>query len=73
MSRISTVNVIEYVDNTVQQIISFEDTVEGNIEAEKMFVSFASINSCPKKDIINCINDGIYEDGSYQVFIVHSY
>jgi len=72
VARISTVNVIEYADNTVQQILSFDDTVEGNIEAEKMFASFARINSCPDNDIINCITDGIYEDGSYQLFIVHS-
>jgi len=72
MSRLATVNVIEYADNSIQQILSFEDTVDGNIAAEKMFVSFARINDCPNKDIDNCLNDGIFEDGTYQLFIVHS-
>jgi len=78
-NKIQTVNVVEYVNDSVQQVISFPDTQEGNKEAEKYFVSFIAANS--KRDgeptidtdeVAACIDDGIYEQGYYQVFLVHS-
>lgn len=72
LNKINTVNVIEYADNTVQQVFSYVENREGNIEAEDMFAKLAIANGMAKTDIFDCLSDGIFENGNYQVFIVHS-
>jgi hypothetical protein len=71
MSQVKTVNVIEYASGTVQQIFSFVEGT-GNAKAEEMFIHLASGNGMDKTDTDDCLNDGLYEQGDYQVFLVHS-
>lgn len=80
MPQIKTINIVEYIDACVQQVVAFPDTTEGNQEAETMFISFIETNSqnedgtatMTPDEISACIADGIYEQGDYQVFLIHS-
>jgi|WetSurMetagenome_2_1015567.scaffolds.fasta_scaffold316446_2 hypothetical protein len=70
--NIRTINVVEYADDTVQQVVAYPDTPEGNGEAEAMFKACAMENGMAEVDTVDCLNDGLFEQGDYQVFIVHS-
>jgi hypothetical protein len=72
MKPLNTINVVEYSSDSVQQVVSFPDTTEGNIAAETMFKSIATENGMDENDSDDCLADGLYEQGMYQVFIVHS-
>jgi hypothetical protein len=72
MASLNTVNVIEYASGSVQQIFSYENNIKGVKEAEKIFVLLAAENGMDKEDTDVCLDDGLYEQGDYQVFIVHS-
>ena len=81
MDTIKTVNVVEYSDNCLQQVVAFPDTDEGNEAAKVCFMSFidASIverghHALDTEEIGDCIMEGIYEPdgGNYQVFLIHS-
>ena len=71
---VDTVNIIEYADGTVLGITSFKDNNVGNREAEMLFYSSVKEN-CPEvldEEIEDCLDNGYFEAGTYQVFIVHS-
>jgi hypothetical protein len=68
----NTVNVIEYYSGTVQAVYSFSDDKDGNSDAEKLFVRIAMENSMDARDTGAALEEGLYEDGDYQVFITHS-
>ena len=72
MPQLNTVNVVEYADYTIQQVIAYPNTPEGIGEAEAMFKSCAMENGMSESDTIDCINDGLFEQGDYQVFIISS-
>ena len=72
MPPINTVNVVEYAADSVQQVIAYPNTPEGIGEAEAMFKSCAMENGMSESDTIDCINDGLFEQGDYQVFIISS-
>ena len=71
--KLSTVNVIEYVDDSVIGVSSFTDDKEGNVEAEDIFSRCAKANGATDQDLKDyALEDGMYECGTYQVFIAHS-
>ena len=71
--KLSTVNVIEYVDDSVIGVSSFTDDEEGNKEASNLFGRCAKANGATDKDLKDyALEDGMYECGTYQVFIAHS-
>lgn len=68
----STVNVIEYFNGTIQEVNAFNDDPTGNAEAELLFERKANENGMLKADLDDCLAEGIFEEGDYQVFLVHS-
>ena len=72
MPALNTVNVVEYASGTVQQIISYKNTKEDVNKAEAMFNSMAVENGMDPSDLEDCLMDGLYEQGDYQLFLVHS-
>ena len=70
--KLATVNVIEYSNGTVDVVTAFTDDAEGNKEAEAMFTRVAIENGMDDEDEDICLDEGLYEEGDYQVFITHS-
>lgn len=70
--NLATVNVIEYSHGTVNFVTSFTDDKEGNAEAEALFKKIAKENGMEDSDIGICLEDGLYEDGDYQIFLTRS-
>lgn len=72
--KLNTVNVIEYFNNTIQQIASFEDNESGNKLAEHLFKQIANENSFNNDEIEIGLDNGYvgskYFD--YQLFLTHS-
>ncbi len=67
-----TVNVIEYTGVTITSLRSFSEDKDGNKEAEALFVKLAKDNGMDDTDIDTCIEEGLFEEGDYQVFLIHS-
>lgn len=73
IEKIKTVNVIEYFDNTISQVISFPDTIIGNRLAEETFLAILAEHNMSPEDKEYQLENGIAEDDNgYQVFLVHS-
>ena len=72
MAQIQTVNVIEYSDDALIGVTAFPDDESGNKEAEAHFKKCATENGAVEEDIESFIEDGYYETGLYQLFLVHS-
>ena len=72
MTRIKAVNVMEYADDDLLGITTFTDDEEGNKEAEDHFRKCAIENGCSTEDIDSFIEDGYFEQGTYQIFLSHS-
>ena len=71
--KLDTVNVIEYCDDSVLSIRSFQDDEEGNKEAEELFTKILKEqNRSIEDDIEVALEDGFSEQGNYQIFISHS-
>jgi hypothetical protein len=70
--NLATVNVIEYNHGTVTFVTSFADDKEGNVEAEALFKKIAKENGMEDSDIEICLEDGLYEDGDYQIFLTRA-
>lgn len=71
--KLNSINVIEYVDDSVIAVYSFSDDEEGNKEAENVFSRCAKENGAEDKDLEDyALEDGMYEAGTYQVFLAHS-
>ena len=69
----NTVNVIEYVTDSVTAVYSFTDDEAGNKEAEEVFSRCAKANGAEDSDLKDyALEDEMYENGSYQVFLTHS-
>jgi hypothetical protein len=69
---IKTVNVIEFADDDLMGITSFEETPEGNVEAEARFKKLLEEQDVPAEDIDSFVEDGYWEQGTYQLFLSHS-
>jgi hypothetical protein len=72
--KLETVNVIEYADDDLLGISSFDNTPEGNAEAEARFkATLVELgDSLSDEDISSFVEDGYWEQGSYQLFLSHS-
>ena len=76
---LDTVNVIEYDDDTILQIASFSEDKPRIKEAEDLFTkcikencSLEETDELDENAINDCISDGYFKTGSYQVFLSHS-
>jgi hypothetical protein len=72
MAKIQTVNVMEMANDDLLGVTSFIDDQEGNQEAEALFRERAIENGCEEKDVDSFIEDGYWEEGTYQIFLSHS-
>ena len=72
--KLKTVNVIEYADDDLASITSFEETHDGNVEAEYHFMEILGElgDNLSEEDIESFVEDGYWEQGTYQVFLSHS-
>jgi len=75
-NSIQTVNVIEHLDTNEANysITSFPETPEGNAEAEEQFKKCITENGAgdDSEYIEECIENGIYELGTYRCILIHS-
>jgi len=72
MAKIDTVNVIEYADDDLIGINSYAEGEEGNRSAESRFRQCATEHGCIEIDLDSFVEDGYYEQGTYQLFLSHS-
>jgi hypothetical protein len=72
MGTIPTVNVIELLGGVVNSIYSFPDTHEGSTNAENLFWKLGEENGMLLRELNDYLNDGIFEEGSYELLITHS-
>lgn len=74
MAKIQTVNIVEYADDDLLGVTSYEDNEEGNKEAEAQFKQCVIENGADMsdEDAESFIEDGYFEQGNYQLFITHS-
>ena len=70
--QLQTVMVIEYTGGAIFSVRSFSEDKEGNKEAEALFVKLAKDNGMDDTDIDACLEDGLFEEGDYQIFLIHS-
>ena len=70
--KISTVNIVEYYEDTVIGVTSFTNDEEGNKEAEEAFGKIITDNGAHTDDIAGCIEECFYEQGTYQAFLIVS-
>lgn len=72
MAKIDTVNVIEFADDDLIEINSYEENEEGNKSAEARFRQCATEHGCQEEDLDSFVEEGYYEQGTYQLFLAHS-
>lgn len=71
--KVVTINVIEYLNDSVQNIYSFHENPEGIVEAETLFTKLAEENGFDKEEIEFGLEDGYVDDEEgYQLFLAHS-
>lgn len=70
--QIQAVNVIEYAGGEILSIRSFSGDKEGSKEAEALFVKVAKENGMDDTDRDTCVEEGLFEEGDYQIFFVQS-
>jgi len=72
--KLSTVNVVEYVDGTLSSIRSYTDDPEGNKEAEEFFAACAKANDFDDNDIEIGLEEGRLEATmtDHKLFLIHS-
>ena len=71
----NTVNVVESINGTINQLLAFSDTPEGNVVAEQVFTTLFREHDAvlSDEDLQVAIEEGNYNDGNeYQLFLVHS-
>jgi|GEM_PF-2287084 len=69
---IDTINVIEIADDDLQSLRAFPDDEEGNAKAEELFSKVAKENGAHDDELPAFLEEGYYETGNYQLFLVHS-
>lgn len=70
--NVNTVNVVEYIGDSLSSIRSFTDDEQGNKEANEMFGRIAKENGGDESEMEFYLEEGYYETGDYQLFITHS-
>lgn len=73
--KINTVNVVEICGKPANIFVrSWSDDPEGNKEAEQSFREciLDQENPVDELDILDAIEDGIYEEGDYTLLLTHS-
>jgi hypothetical protein len=70
---LETVNVVEQTSEYNMSIRSFPETPEGNKQAEELFRNCLEDNEVPAEDIDSYIEDGLWENGEYKIFLCHSW
>ena len=72
--KVNTINVTEMADDAILGITSFSTDEEGKAEAEERFRFCVKENgeNVTDEEIEDCIEDGYFEQGNYQVFITWS-
>ena len=74
--KVHTVNVIEYVNDSVLSVRAFTDNETGNREAEILFFDLVRKNDGDimlDEDIEEAISDGFWnDDNGYEIYLVHS-
>ena len=68
---LSTVNVIEMIDDSIVGMASYADNKEGNALAEKRFTDLIVENGC-EETLDDNLENGCCEDGTWKVLLVHS-
>lgn len=53
-------------------IHAFSGDKEGSKDAEALFVKVARGNGMDNTDLDTCIEEGLFEEGDYQIFFVQS-
>lgn len=76
-SQLEFVSVIEYFNESVQNITTFLKSDSGVQKAEELFVQLINEQEDPALSVDDieidaCLDNGVYEKGDYQVFITHS-
>ena len=72
-TKIATVNVLELIDGTPSQIVSFKDNPAGNKKAEKLFKQIAKEKDAPDEEMDLFLEDGAYTyAGTCGVYLIHS-
>jgi hypothetical protein len=72
VSKLNTVNVVETIDGIIENLFSFPDTPEGNIQVEKLFETLCKENNFDDEEVIFGLEEGYLEQENYKLFIVHS-
>lgn len=72
--KLNAVNVIECANDSILSVRSFTDDEDGNKEAEHLYKACVEENgdNVQPSEMETYIEDGYFEQGSYQVFITHS-
>lgn len=72
MEKIATVNVIKKTGQYNLNIVSFKDNEKGNEEAELHFKAILKDLCLNIFNIDYFVKEGLYYNGDYAVYIVHS-
>lgn len=67
-----TTNVIERIESGNLSVKSFPDDRDGNGEAESHFKASALAHGAKECDVDSFIEDGYFESGDYELYLVHS-
>ena len=69
-----TINVIEYANDEILQVKAYEDSPEGNEEAQTCFKTIIKEHTSEVTDeeLEGFIEEGYHEQGDYQLFLTHS-
>ena len=72
--KIPTVNVVEYVNNSILRIHSFTEDKSGNKEAEEVYLSIIKEHEpdASNHEIEMFLEYSYYRQGNYQAFLTHS-
>lgn len=72
--KVNTINVIEYAEDVILGVHSFSNDDEGRKEAGECFESIIRENGdeITKEEIEDFIEEGMYEQGEFQVFLINS-
>lgn len=71
MKKLSTINVIENTNGQIT-LAAYPDNKEGNENAEKLFMSTAREHGAEEIDLDTHVENGLYECGTYTIYLVHS-
>lgn len=69
--KLNTVNVICTNEGSISSISSFDDTLDGNFEAESLFKELIKQDD-KETDCDLYLDDGVYVNCAFAVYLVHS-